>query len=174
MVETESGFLLPAPGFEPPLPSSRRPGGGAPGCRPRVGSESAVRASRPAGLQRVLRSSHPANSGRSDERNTGAGQFARIALRSALEVLDGRRPPGQLAPLAEPAVVAAVRTLAGGRGLPGRELGTATLTRVDVIMTGTAGGEVCAAYDRGGRHFALAARIVRGRSGWRLAAFRVC
>lgn len=171
---TESGFLLPAPGFEPPLPSVRRPGGGAPGCRARVDSKSAARAAGPVGLQRVVRSSHPVKSGRSDERNTGAGQFARTALRSALEVLDGRRPAAQLAPLAEPAVVAAVRTLAGERGLPGRELGAATLTRVDVIMSGTGGGEVCAAYDRGGRHFALAARIVRGRSGWRLAAFRVC
>ncbi|AYF74304.1 hypothetical protein D7D52_10985 [Nocardia yunnanensis] len=90
-----------------------------------------------------------------------------------MEVLDGRRPAGQLGPLAEPAVVAAVRTLAGARRLPGRELGSATLTRVDVIIAEPGKAEVCAGYDRGARHFALAARIVRGRSGWRLAAFRV-
>ncbi|MFE3191009.1 Rv3235 family protein [Nocardia sp. NPDC059240] len=110
----------------------------------------------------------------SDERNTAAREFAGKALRMAMEVLDGRRSPGQLAPLAEPSVVAAVRTLASAGRLPGRELGSATLTRVDVIIAEPGKAEVCASYDRGMRHFALAARIVRGRSGWRLAAFRVC
>ncbi|MEU6583051.1 Rv3235 family protein [Nocardia sp. NPDC046763] len=126
------------------------------------------------GLQRFLRSSHPVKTRGGDECNTAARQFAGTALRLALEVLDGRRPVRQLGPLAEPAVVAAVRTLAGAGRLPGRELGTATLTRVDVIMAGPGQAEVCAGYDRGGRRFALAARIVHGRSGWRLAAFRVC
>ncbi|WP_405489899.1 Rv3235 family protein [Nocardia sp. NBC_00511] len=109
-----------------------------------------------------------------DECNAAARQFAGAALRLTLEVLDGRRPPGQLGPLAEPAVVAAVRTLSGSGRAPGRALGAATLTRVDVVMAAAGKAEVCAGYDRGERHFALAARIVRGRSGWRLAAFRVC
>ncbi|MFD6356375.1 Rv3235 family protein [Nocardia tengchongensis] len=170
---SEGGFLLPAPRFEPPLQPCR-PETGPPGCRPRVDRGSAPRSSGSPGLQRVLRSSHAAKNGRSDERNTAAGQFARGALRVALEVVDGRRPAGHLGPFAEPAVVAAVRTLASVRRSPRRELGTATLTRVDVIMVEAAAAEVCAGYDRGGRHFALAARIVRGRSGWRLAAFRVC
>ncbi|WP_157513949.1 Rv3235 family protein [Nocardia concava] len=122
----------------------------------------------------MVRSSHAVKVRHSDEYNTAAREFAGKALRSALEVLDGRRPAGQLGAFAEPAVVAAVRTLAGAGRLPGRELGSATLTRVDVIIAEPGRAEVCAGYDRGTRHFALAARIVRGRSGWRLAAFRAC
>ncbi|MBL1078155.1 hypothetical protein JK358_27485 [Nocardia sp. 2] len=91
-----------------------------------------------------------------------------------LEVLDGRRSVAQLSPLAETAVLACVRTLVISGTVPGGEIGVATLTRVDVIMSGFAVAEVCAGYDRGTRHFALAARIQRGRSGWRLTAFRVC
>ncbi|MGW4247572.1 Rv3235 family protein [Nocardia sp. NPDC004722] len=182
---SEGGILRPAPRFEPPLagcpqravaierpPEPTR-------CRNRVdrsrlagngmsGSAGSV------GLQRVLRSSHAVKAADSDERNTAAREFAGKALRMAMEVLDGRRSPGQLGPLAEPSVVAAVRTLASAGRLPGRELGSATLTRVDVIIAEPGKAEVCASYDRGTRHFALAARIVRGRSGWRLAAFRVC
>ncbi|MGX1809545.1 Rv3235 family protein [Nocardia sp. NPDC055321] len=125
-------------------------------------------------LQRVITASQPAKSVTSGEALAGARQFARAALRVALEVLDGRRPPAQLRPLAEGPVIAALSTLVSTGSAPGRELGGATLTRVDVIMTESRRGEVCAAYDRGIRHFALAARIVRGRSGWRLTAFRVC
>ncbi|MGV9832639.1 Rv3235 family protein [Nocardia niigatensis] len=183
-VRAAGGFLLPTPQFEPSLEQCRRkpaparaPSGTAgppPGCRNRVDRGSASSSSGSAGLHRVLRSSHAVKVRGGDECNTAARQFAGATLRLALEVLDGRRPAGQLGPLAEPAVVAAVRTLAGAGRLPGRDLGTATLTRVDVIMAGPGQAEVCAGYDRGGRRFALAARIVHGRSGWRLAAFRVC
>ncbi|MFE6859531.1 Rv3235 family protein [Nocardia sp. NPDC057668] len=125
-------------------------------------------------LQRAITPSQPAKSVTSGEAHTGARQFARAVLRVVLEVLDGRRSPAQLRPLAEPPVIAALSTLASTGAAPGRELGGATLTRVDVIMSDSRWAEVCAAYDRGIRHFALAARIVRGRSGWRLTAFRVC
>ncbi|MVU75687.1 hypothetical protein GPX89_00320 [Nocardia sp. ET3-3] len=180
VVASEAGFLLPAPRFEPPLQPCRRdpepvaPAPDPPRCANRVARNSTPRSPGSVGLRRVLRSSHAVKTRHSDEYNTAAREFAGKALRSALEVLDGRRPPGQLTPFAEPAVVAAVRTLAGAGRLPGRELGSATLTRVDVIMAEPGKAEVCAGYDRGSRHFALAARIVRGRSGWRLAAFRVC
>ncbi|WP_162958274.1 Rv3235 family protein [Nocardia yunnanensis] len=179
---TEGGLLLPATQFEPPLracpPRQARRAPERPRCRNgsargRLPSVAASRSAGPAGLRRVLRSSHAVKIRESDERDTAAREFAGKALRVAMEVLDGRRPAGQLGPLAEPAVVAAVRTLAGARRLPGRELGSATLTRVDVIIAEPGKAEVCAGYDRGARHFALAARIVRGRSGWRLAAFRV-
>ncbi|MEC3956736.1 Rv3235 family protein [Nocardia sp. CDC153] len=181
---SEGGFLLPAPRFEPPVRPCPRPlidraaQSGPFRCRNRVDSlrspAKAVSRSGSVGLQRVLRSSHAVKTRDSDEYNTAARQFAGKVVRLALEVLDGRRPPAQLAVVADPAVVAAARTLAGARTLPGRGLGSATLTRVDVIMADPGAAEVCAAYDRGARHFALAARIVRGRSGWRLAAFRVC
>ncbi|WP_330183021.1 Rv3235 family protein [Nocardia sp. NBC_01503] len=124
-------------------------------------------------LQRVLQASHAAKSRGCDEVDTPL-QFAGVALRLALEVLDGRRSPVQLRPLAESSVIAALRTLAEYGQAPGCEFGAATLTRIDVIMTDSKAAEVCAGYDRGTRHFALAARIVRGRSGWRLTVFRVC
>ncbi|MEC3920601.1 Rv3235 family protein [Nocardia sp. CDC160] len=185
LVTLEGGFLLPAPRFEPPVrpcpprPPIERASATSPSrCRNRMdGARAAAKAvsrTGSAGLQRVLRSSHAVKNRESDECNTAATQFAGKVLRLTLEVLDGRRPPVQLVAVADPAVVAAVRTLAGARRLPGRGLGSATLTRVDVIMADPGTAEVCAAYDRGPRHFALAARIVRGRSGWRLAAFRVC
>ncbi|MEV6774175.1 Rv3235 family protein [Nocardia sp. NPDC051030] len=174
----DGGFLLPAPESEPPLGPCRR--ARAVPTRPqsvpahnRPPRKSASGRSGSAGLQRVLRSSHAAKTRTSGEPGTTARQFAGAALRAALEVLDGRRSAKQLCHFADPAVIAALHTLACA-GAPGRELGGATLTRVDVMMSESRVGEVCAAYDRGTRHFALAARIVRGRSGWRLTAFRVC
>ncbi|QLY30612.1 Rv3235 family protein [Nocardia huaxiensis] len=120
-----------------------------------------------------LKPSQPAKTSDSRELAAAAAQFARAVLRVALEVLDGRRSAAQLGSLAETTVIAAVRTLAVSGTAPGHELGVATLTRVDVIMSDSGTAEVCAGYDRGTRHFALAARIVHGRSGWRLSAFRV-
>lgn len=100
--------------------------------------------------------------------------FADRTLRLTLEVLDHRRPVAQLAAVAEPAVLSAVRTLVRADLAPGRTLGAAVLTRVDVVMVDAAAAEVCAAYDRGTRHFALAARITRTRAkGWRLSALRL-
>ncbi|WP_067525597.1 Rv3235 family protein [Nocardia uniformis] len=103
----------------------------------------------------------------------GARKFAWRTAQVALEVLDGRRPPAQLATIADAAVVAAVRTLVGARLVPGRELGAAVLTRIDVVMVDSTRAEVCGGYDRGPRHFALAAGITRGRRGWRMTVFRV-
>ncbi|WP_405133221.1 Rv3235 family protein [Nocardia sp. NBC_01388] len=171
----EGGFVRPAPQLEPsplrpPLPPSplrQQP------CRNRAFRNATSRRSGTVALQRVLRASHAAKSDVCDESDVVARQFAAAALRVALEVLDGRRSPLQLRPLAESGVIAALRTVADRGQVPGRGLGAATLTRVDVIMAGSRAAEVCAGYDRGTRHFALAARIVRGRSGWRLTAFRV-
>ncbi|MRH90858.1 hypothetical protein GFY24_26040 [Nocardia sp. SYP-A9097] len=187
----EAGFVLPAPDSELPIAPCRsvrfrwvrRP---APvraqssaqsrpaSCRNHVMRKAAERRTGTVALQRVLRASHAAKSGRCDEGDTTPLQFAGAALRLALEVLDGRRSPVQLRPLAEAGVIAALHTLAERGQAPGYELGAATLTRIDVIMAGARAAEVCAGYDRGTRHFALAARIVRGRSGWRLTVFRVC
>ncbi|MEV6431962.1 Rv3235 family protein [Nocardia sp. NPDC051463] len=108
------------------------------------------------------------------EVNSATKLFADRTLRLTLEVLDHRRPVAQLAAVAEPPVLSAVRTLVRADLVPGRTLGAAVLTRVDVIMVDAAAAEVCAAYDRGGRHFALAARITRTRAkGWRLSALRL-
>jgi hypothetical protein len=100
--------------------------------------------------------------------------FVDRTLRLALEVLDHRRPVGQLAAVAEVPVVAAVRTLVRADLAPGRTLGAAVLTRVDVTMVDATAAEVCAAYNRGPRHFALAARITHTRAkGWRLSVLRL-
>ncbi|RJO79201.1 hypothetical protein D5S18_02330 [Nocardia panacis] len=99
--------------------------------------------------------------------------FVERALRLLLEVLDLRRPIGQLGAVAEPTVVAAVRTLLRLGLVPGRQLGVAMLTRVDIAMVTRGAVEVSAAYDRGARHFALAARMQQTRPGWRLSAVRL-
>ncbi|MFB7718005.1 MULTISPECIES: Rv3235 family protein [unclassified Nocardia] len=183
--------MLPAPDFEPAtapcIRSRSRPArrrarartqsaaqSSPRSCRNHVMRNAAARRTGTVALQRVLQASHAAKSHPCDAGDTAPRQFAGAALRLALEVLDGRRSPVQLRPLAEPSVIAVLRTLAEHGQAPGSELGAATLTRIDVIMAGAGAAEVCAGYDRGTRHFALAARIVRGRSGWRLTVFRVC
>ncbi|WP_280234467.1 Rv3235 family protein [Nocardia cyriacigeorgica] len=99
---------------------------------------------------------------------------AERSLRVALEVLDRRRPVAQLAALADPSTVAAVRTLVRADLVPGRELGSAVLAGVHVVMVDERSAEVCARYLRGSRRLALAARIERsGPRGWRLTALRV-
>ncbi|WP_157535432.1 Rv3235 family protein [Nocardia inohanensis] len=124
--------------------------------------------------RRHLRPSQGGESPSAGEEVSGARQFAVAVLRVALEVLDGRRPVPQLTVLADRTVLAAIHTLHTAAEVPGRELGSACLSSVNVIMSDPRAAEVFAGYDRGTRHFALAARIVRGRSGWRLTAFRVC
>ncbi|MBF6247767.1 hypothetical protein IU471_30070, partial [Nocardia elegans] len=55
-----------------------------------------------------------------------------------------------------------------------RALGSAVHLRVRLRLLDTDTAEVWAGYDRGGRHFALAARVARTRAtGWRLTALRV-
>ncbi|WP_223885468.1 Rv3235 family protein [Nocardia colli] len=108
------------------------------------------------------------------EPDSAAREFAHGALRIALEVLDHRRPIAHLDAIAEPPVVSAIRTLVAGDYVPGRALGTAVLTRVNVVMVNSDAAELCAAYDRGHRHFALAAHIARTRADhWRMTALRV-
>lgn len=107
------------------------------------------------------------------ESQSAAQEFAERALRSALEILDGRRPLGHLIALAEPRVVAAMSTLVSANLAPGRTSGTAVLRRVNVTMHSRAAAEIYAGYDRGPRHFAIAARIEHSRKGWRLAALRL-
>ncbi|MFI6867827.1 Rv3235 family protein [Nocardia sp. NPDC050406] len=156
-------YLSPAPNLEPPV---------SPCCARRVG-RNAARRSRGSALQRLAHAAHPEIPAIEHEVCEQARKFAWRTTRVALEVLDGRRPPAQLAAVADTGVVAAVRTLVAAGLVPGRGLGTAVLTRADVVMVETAKAEVCGSYDRGARHFALAARIALGRHGWRMTAFRI-
>ncbi|WP_245545734.1 Rv3235 family protein, partial [Nocardia higoensis] len=100
--------------------------------------------------------------------------FADRSLRAVLEVLDRRRPVEQLAGIADPLVLAAVRTLVARDLAPERALGSAVLARIDVRLVAADSAELWARYNRGGRRFALAAGAVRRRAtGWRLTALRV-
>ncbi|MFE7744138.1 Rv3235 family protein [Nocardia sp. NPDC057455] len=121
-----------------------------------------------------MRRSHASTPPSEDETRSAARRFAESAVRVVLEVLDRRRPVPQLAVVADATVVAAVRTLIGAGLVPGRDLGVAVPTRVSVVLVDAKTAEVFAAYARSGRHFALAARVVRTRSaGWRLTALRI-
>ncbi|MGX1774697.1 Rv3235 family protein [Nocardia brasiliensis] len=102
-----------------------------------------------------------------------AKEFAQWAVRLVLEVLDHRRLVTHLTPVADARIVAALRTMVNTDVVPGRGLGVAVPGRVTVCMVDANTAEVCAGYDRGPRHFALAARIIRTRGQWRLTALRV-
>ncbi|MGV9822242.1 Rv3235 family protein [Nocardia xishanensis] len=159
--------LSPAPHNEPPLRGFHAP----PRPRPcRVRPRGAAPAVAGAGVQRAVRESHAADR----DEMVAARKFAERALRMTLEVLDQRRPIGQLASVADGAVVSAVRTLIAGDLAPGRALGVAVLARVAVTPVDPRTAEVFAGYERGRRRFALAGRIVHSRaSGWRLTALRI-
>ncbi|MBF6299151.1 hypothetical protein IU459_16605 [Nocardia amamiensis] len=175
-------WLTPAPNPEPPLDSRRRVERDRPAsdpaaaralpCRPRTNVAASGRPS--AGVRGALRRSHPQGTRRDDETLFSARRFADSAVRIVLEVLDRRRPVAQLAVVADATVIAATRTLIAADLVPGRALGVAVPMRVSVALVDAKTAEVYAAYARGARHFALAARIVRTRSaGWRLTALRI-
>jgi hypothetical protein len=171
---------LSAPNTEPPVEDRRRCAGvpalGASrssGHLHPIASADRARAAGRADPRRALRSGH-VGSRPIDETDGEARQFAQRVVRLALEVLDHRRPVAHLNTMADASVVSAVRTLVRGGFAPGRALGVAVLTRVDLVMVNDGAAELFAAYDRGQRHFALAARITRTRrAGWRLTAIRV-
>ncbi|UAK32813.1 hypothetical protein K8O92_01975 [Nocardia asteroides] len=121
-----------------------------------------------------MRRGHASATSIENETRAQACRFAESAVRIVLEVLDRRRPVPQLAVVADATVVAAVRTLIGAGLVPGSALGAAVPIRVSVVLMNARTAEVFAAYGRGSRRFALAARIVRTRSaGWRLTALRI-
>ncbi|MEU4343310.1 Rv3235 family protein [Nocardia sp. NPDC023852] len=174
-------WLSPAPNPEPPLESrrgaevervARKPAARELSCRTRAPVADSGRAG--AGVRHAMRKGHVGDTSGDHENPLAARHFAEAAVRVALEVLDRRRSVSQLAGVADPTVIAAVRTLIGADLVPGRSLGVAVPTRVSVTLVDAKTAEVCAGYARGRRHFALAARITRTRSaGWRLTALRI-
>lgn len=106
----------------------------------------------------------------------GAGEFATMALRRVLEVVDRRRSPAQLRAVLDPSLIDAVVALAQTRhGAP------ANLRRVRLraaadqhpdAPTATA-AEVFATYTRGPRVRAIAARVELRSGRWRLAALQI-
>ncbi|MEV6062223.1 Rv3235 family protein [Nocardia asteroides] len=99
--------------------------------------------------------------------------FAEKTVRLVLEVADRRRQVDQLRTVAEPMVLAAVRTMLAQNLVPGRGLGSATLTRVRVTPDEGGAAEVFACYQRGPRTLALAGRIEFAKDRWRLVALRL-
>ncbi len=164
--------LAEAPAFEPPLECA----GGIParaGGSVRRGALPCAGGVRRHGAPR--RSPHHGRSAtpvRVDENHSAAKQFAERTLRLVFEVLDGRRSAAQLRPLAEPAVLAAVQTLLR-TGDGDRRLGAAVLVSVRVVPDSAGAAEVFGGYERGGRRFAVAARITVKRGDWRLTALRL-
>lgn len=106
-----------------------------------------------------------------------AATFTEAALRRILEVIDRRRPIGQLRPLLTPALVDSVVTLI--RPPSGRDE-AAVLRRVRLRTAAhhaddSAAAEVFATYTRGRRVRAIAARVehVRGTDRWQLVALQI-
>lgn len=100
---------------------------------------------------------------------TGAAQFAELALRRVLEVVDRRRPPAQLRPLMSAQVLDAVLALP-----PARQAAAATLRRVRLrTAPGPGGAEVFATFSRGPRVHAIAARIELRSGRWQLTALQI-
>lgn len=99
-------------------------------------------------------------------------EFAQHAVRTALEVVDGRRPATALRRLAAPTVVAAVTTLARTSQAE-RRLGPAVLVRLNIAVVDPGAVEVFGGYERGPRRFALAGRLGCARGRWCLAALRL-
>ena len=99
----------------------------------------------------------------------GATQFAGMALRRVLEVIDRRRTPAQLRPLMSPLLVDVVLAQAQSR-----HRAVATLQRVRLrTATDPTTAEVFATYTRGTRVRAVAARIEFRSGRWQLTALQL-
>nr|WP_256666654.1 Rv3235 family protein [Nocardia cyriacigeorgica] len=140
-------------------------------ARPDLRNSAAARTA-PAGVRRAVRGACPSRADPDDHRR--AREFAWQMVRIVLEVIDGRRPVAQLAALADPVVVAVVRTLRAAESAPGRSLGAGVPSRLRVMMVDGRAAEFCATYTRGDQTFAMAGRLVRDRrSGWRVQVLRL-
>ena len=100
--------------------------------------------------------------------HAAAVQFADLALRRVLEVMDRRRPPTQLQNLMAPSLIDTVVALTRMRYNT-----TATLRRVRIRVASPGAAEVFATYTRGPRVRAIAARIDFADSRWQLTALQV-
>ncbi|WP_162463632.1 MULTISPECIES: Rv3235 family protein [unclassified Mycolicibacterium] len=99
----------------------------------------------------------------------GAAQFADMALRRVLEVVDRRRPPAQLKTLMSQLLLDAVVTAAKTRHGT-----TASLRRVGLRPAAPpATAEVFATYTRGARVRAIAGRIELRSGRWQLTALQL-
>lgn len=137
---------------EPPTPA-RKVSNGTGGSRPGAGpSDGRLRRER--------------------ERALLARRRAELVVRTALEVLDGRRPVNHLAPFAAPEVLRYVNAGVPRRGRTAAA--GASLCSLHVSLPGRAAAEVAAVCRFGTRVRALAARLeLAGQGEWRCVALRV-
>lgn len=99
----------------------------------------------------------------------GAAQFADLALRRVLEVVDRRRPPSQLRPLMSQLLLDAVVASTASRHVT-----TASLRRVGLRPAGSSeAAELFATYTRGARVRAIAGRIELRSGRWQLTALQL-
>lgn len=105
-------------------------------------------------------------------RARAAAAFAEAALRRVLEVIDRRRPPGQIRPLLAAGLLDSLPAGAVGDG-------AARLRRVVAQISDSRGtaAEVAASYSRGGRFGAIACRIemlgTPSEPRWQLVALHI-
>ncbi|WKG05224.1 Rv3235 family protein [Mycolicibacterium sp. HK-90] len=101
--------------------------------------------------------------------HAGAAQFADLALRRVLEVVDRRRPPAHLKALMSPLLLDAIVAAAKSSHGP-----TASLRRVGLRPAASPGAvEVFATYTRGARIRAVAGRIELRSGRWQLTALQL-
>ncbi|MCE0766427.1 Rv3235 family protein [Pseudonocardia kujensis] len=148
---------------------------------PAVDGRDAARESSPpsarervSGTDRRLRVSVPPEGQmrRERERAIAARRRAELVVRTALEVLDGRRPVRQLAPYATPQVLRYVNAGVPRRGHT-RAAG-ASLRSLHMSLPARTAAEVAAVCRFGAKVRALAARLeLTGQGEWRCVALRV-
>lgn len=108
-----------------------------------------------------------------------SGDLADAALRRVLEVIDRRRPVGQLRPLLAPGLVDSV--LAVSRTAAGHQQGAAMLRRIRLTPAGPdtadTAAEVFGTYSRGDRIHAIACRVEQRPAGnetrWLMVALHI-
>lgn len=104
-----------------------------------------------------------------------AAVFADAALRRVLEVIDRRRPVGQLRAMLAPTLIDSVTALARRPPTAAATLRRVRLRTVDTGVEGPPSAEVFATYTRGARVHAIAAKVVSidGPHRWRLEALQI-
>ncbi|BBY79641.1 hypothetical protein H7I53_02765 [Mycolicibacterium pulveris] len=106
--------------------------------------------------------------------------FADAALRRLLEIIDRRRPVGQLRPILAPELTDIVVAMARSSHETTRHGGKGTAARLQRIRlrmvddgSSTPAAEVFGTYTRGQRVRALAARIALIQDRWRIVAIQI-
>ncbi|MGW6702759.1 Rv3235 family protein [Nocardia sp. NPDC055049] len=176
-MSTEGTVLSPAPHCEPRLEGGEevpRSGAVNTAVPHRVTGSGRPRAAggTPASIRRAVRASCT-QAAPTGESVATAKRFAEQVLRLLLEVVDRRRSSTHLRAHTDARVLAAINTMLAQDLVPGRGLGSATLTRVKLTATQEGAAEVFASYQRGPRTLAIAGRIESTKDSWRLVAVRM-